>query len=75
MTTSAKTSSLGGSAQLSSENISGTEDCLYLDILAPKIRSNSLPVMFWIHGGEISGLKDLCDFDKMASKHQVVIVK
>ena len=47
-----KTSSLGGSSQLSSENISGTEDCLYLDILAPKNKtSNSLPVMFWIHGG------------------------
>ena len=72
-----KTSSLGGSAQLSSENISGTEDCLYLDILAPKNKtSNSLPVMFWIHGGgNTSGLKDLYDFDKMASKHQVVIVR
>ena len=33
-----KTSSLGGSAQLSSENISGSEDCLYLDILHLKIR-------------------------------------
>ena len=72
-----KTSSLGGSAQLSSENISGTEDCLYLDILAPKNKtSNSLPVMFWIHGGgNTSGLKDLYDFDKMASKHQVIIVR
>ena len=72
-----KTSSLGGSAQLSSENISGTEDCLYLDILAPKNKTNnSLPVMFWIHGGgNTSGLKDLYDFDKMASKHQVVIVR
>ena len=32
--------------------------------------------MFWIHGGgNTSGLKDLYDFDKMASKHQVVIVR
>ena len=55
---------------------SGTEDCLYLDIKAPKNSLNkALPVMFWIHGGgNTSGLKDLYDFSKMAKRHNVVIV-
>ena len=47
-----KTSSLGGSSQFSEKIISGTEDCLYLDIFAPKNSvDKKLPVMFWIHGG------------------------
>jgi para-nitrobenzyl esterase len=46
---------------------SGAEDCLYLDIKAPKkIMISNLPVMFWIHGGgNTTGLKDLYDFSKM----------
>jgi para-nitrobenzyl esterase len=72
-----KTSSLGGSSQFSDESISGTEDCLYLDIFAPKnSNNNSLPVMFWIHGGgNTSGLKDLYEFNKMVEKHEVIIVR
>ena len=71
-----KTSSLGGSSQFSEEAISGSEDCLYLDIIAPKKSSGkSLPVMFWIHGGgNTSGLKDLYDFSKMSRKHNVIVV-
>ncbi len=55
----------------------GTEDCLYLDISAPaRIKSDSLPVMFWIHGGgNTSGLKDLYDFKKMVRKHDVIVVR
>ncbi len=56
----------------------GTEDCLYLDIFVPKknIKDKKLPVMFWIHGGgNTSGLKDLYDFSKMVSKHNVIIVR
>ena len=30
-----RTSSMGGSSQFSGESISGSEDCLYLDIYAP----------------------------------------
>ena len=31
--------------------------------------------MFWIHGGgNTSGLKDLYDFSKMVSKHDVIVV-
>ena len=55
----------------------GNEDCLYLDIFAPKkVDSEKLPVMFWIHGGgNTSGLKDLYDFSKMVRKHNVIIVR
>ena len=55
----------------------GSEDCLYLDVFTPKNSfSNSLPVMFWIHGGgNTSGLKDLYDFSKMVSKHNVIVVR
>jgi len=72
-----KTSSLGGSSEFSDESISGTEDCLYLDIFAPKNNSKDpLPIMFWIHGGgNTSGLKDLYEFNKMVEKHEVIIVR
>ncbi len=55
----------------------GTEDCLYMDISAPvKNKSELLPVMFWIHGGgNTSGLKDLYDFNKMVSRHNVIVVR
>ena len=55
----------------------GTEDCLYLDIVAPaKKKLEPLPVMFWIHGGgNTSGLKELYDFSKMVKKHDVIIVR
>ncbi len=55
---------------------SGTEDCLYLDIKAPKKSSNkALPVMFWIHGGgNTSGLKDLYDFSTMVDRHDIIVV-
>jgi para-nitrobenzyl esterase len=72
-----KTSTLGGSSQFSEKIISGTEDCLYLDIFAPKNSvDKKLPVMFWIHGGgNTSGLKDLYDFSKMVRKHDVIVVR
>ncbi len=71
-----RTSNLGGSAQFSDDPISGSEDCLYLDIYAPsKNLDQSLPVMFWIHGGgNTSGLKDLYDFTKLVKKHDVIVV-
>ena len=71
-----RTSSLGGSSQFSDDLISGTEDCLYLDIYAPKKKSKELlPVMFWIHGGgNTSGLKDLYDFSKLVKRHNVIVV-
>ena len=67
-------SGLGGSD--GDSFISGTEDCLYLDIKRPKkIGNKILPVMFWIHGGgNTSGLKDLYDFSAMVKKHDVIVV-
>ena len=55
----------------------GTEDCLYLDVLAPVKNTNELlPVMFWIHGGgNTSGLKDLYDFNKMVRRHNIIVVR
>ncbi len=68
-------SSLGGAQ--GKEIFVGTEDCLYLDVIAPaKIATESHPVMFWIHGGgNTSGLKDLYDFNKIVKKHNVVVVR
>ena len=67
-------SGMGGSE--GEGHFSGTEDCLYLDIKAPKNSSEKqLPVMFWIHGGgNTSGLKDLYDFSKMVKRHDVIVV-
>ena len=55
----------------------GSEDCLYLDIKAPKkfFKNKLLPVMFWIHGGgNTSGLKDIYDFSKFVRRHEVIVV-
>jgi para-nitrobenzyl esterase len=56
--------------------LTGSEDCLYLDIKTPKKKSSELlPVMFWIHGGgNTSGLKDLYDYSKMVARHDVIVV-
>ena len=55
--------------------IVGSEDCLYLDIKAPKDINKALPVMFWIHGGgNTTGRKDIYDFSKMVRKHDVIVV-
>jgi para-nitrobenzyl esterase len=71
-----KPSGMGGSEFDGDEFFSGSEDCLYLDIKAPKsISDDLLPVMFWIHGGgNTSGLKDTYDFSKMVKKHNVIVV-
>ena len=55
----------------------GTEDCLYLDVVAPQNKKSELmPVMFWIHGGgNTSGLKDIYDFSKMAKNMNVANCK
>ena len=71
-----KPSGMGGSEFDGDEFFSGSEDCLYLDIKAPKSKSGSLlPVMFWIHGGgNTSGFKDIYDFTRMVKKHNVIVV-
>ena len=54
----------------------GSEDCLYLDVVAPEeYDGERLPVMFWIHGGgNTSGTKDTYDFSALARDQQVVVV-
>jgi len=56
-----------------------SEDCLFLNVFTPKgtTESSSLPVMYWIHGGNYiygAGGVDLYDGSRMASMHDVVIV-
>ena len=66
-------SSLGGAN--SSQDFVGTEDCLYLDIRAPKNSKKSLAVMFWIHGGgNTTGLKDIYDFSGLVKNENVIVV-
>jgi para-nitrobenzyl esterase len=63
-------------AGIQGEGIVGQEDCLYLDIKAPVNTLNqSLPVMFWIHGGgNTSGVKDYYDFSELIREHEVLVV-
>ena len=63
-------------AGIQGEGIVGQEDCLYLDIKAPVNNFNqSLPVMFWIHGGgNTSGVKDYYDFSELIRAHDVLVV-
>ena len=72
-----RTSYFGGSGDYSDELISGSEDCLYLDIYKPSKNSNEkLPVMVWIHGGgNTSGLKDIYDFSKFVRRHNIIVVR
>lgn len=57
----------------------GSEDCLYLNIWAPRTHSSTeteqLPVMFWIHGGGNSiGTANTYPGNKLAAGEQVVVV-
>jgi len=59
----------------------GSEDCLYLNIWAPKMNpenvktSAPMPVMLWIHGGSnVSGNADFYDPTALAFEHQVIVV-
>ena len=72
-----RTSGFGGTGDFSDDKISGSEDCLYLDIFSPSLNpKKNLPVMIWIHGGgNTSGLKDIYNFDKFVRKHNVLVVR
>ncbi len=64
---------IGG--QIQAINQTGSEDCLYLDIRAPKKNRDNLPVMFWIHGGgNTSGHKDFYDFSELVKSKNVIVV-
>ena len=58
-------------------SVHGSEDCLYLNIFAPKeIAANEkLPVMFWMHGGSNTiGTSSLYDPSVLASSQRVIVV-
>jgi len=53
-----------------------TEDCLYLNVWAPRSPTASLPVMVWIHGGGFergSGSTPVFDGTHLASRGVVVV--
>ncbi len=61
-------------------DLMGQEDCLYLNVYAPKMdaqaaASAQLPVMFWIHGGSnVWGRAEQYDPSKLAETENVVVV-
>ena len=71
---------MGSDAEAGS--VSGSEDCLYLNVFAPAKDSadaeppgKGLPVMFWIHGGGNSiGSAHVYDASVLAVQEQVVVV-
>ena len=52
------------------------EDCLYLNVTAPKTTSQEkLPVLFWIHGGGfVDGAASDYDASKLADQGKVIVV-
>src|SRR5262249_9683220 len=60
--------------------VTGSEDCLYLNVYAPRAsaeeaRGRKLPVMFWIHGGgNTIGHGDAYDGSELAAAYDVVVV-
>lgn len=53
----------------------GDEDCLYLNVWAPRHSSEPLPVMFWIHGGGNSiGTANTYPGARLAGGEDVVVV-
>ena len=58
-------------------SVHGSEDCLYLNIFAPKEipENEKLPVMFWIHGGSNTiGTSSLYDPSVLAASQKVIVV-
>jgi para-nitrobenzyl esterase len=68
-----KASNYGG---IAGDGIVGNEDCLYLDIRAPKdFIDKNYPVMVWIHGGgNITGHKDYYNYSNLVAEKNVIVV-
>ncbi|MBB6522108.1 carboxylesterase/lipase family protein [Pseudoteredinibacter isoporae] len=57
--------------------IGGSEDCLYLNVYAPKYKDGAEPqaVMVWVHGGSNThGSANIYDGSRLATEHNVVVV-
>ncbi len=65
-----------------SGGVTGSEDCLFLNVFAPRFEPDAipsgerrLPVMLWIHGGgNTIGSADLYDFGRLAVTQDVIVV-
>jgi para-nitrobenzyl esterase len=75
-------SGFGGVTDVSPGTPTGDEDCLYLNVYAPRFApaavpsgAERLPVMVWIHGGgNVIGLADFYDGGNLAASQNVVVV-
>jgi len=75
-------SSITGDGLAKPGEITGSEDCLYLNIYAPPLRINSipqdekrLPVMVWIHGGgNTSGMTSEYNPEVLVKSQNVIVV-
>jgi para-nitrobenzyl esterase len=71
-----------GVADAEPGTLTGQEDCLYLNVYAPRVEADRvprggarLPVMVWIHGGgNVIGLSDFYDGGRLAASQDVVVV-
>lgn len=55
--------------------ITGSEDCLYVNVFRPKTEAQNLPVYIWIHGGSnyFGGAQNY-DGSILANRHNMVVV-
>src|SRR5258706_324613 len=70
-------SPLGGIQTAPPNTPVGDEDCLYLNVYAPRTATPTslLPVMVWIHGGgNTIGAGDLYDGGNLAATRNVVVI-
>jgi len=73
-------SPFGGVYDVPPGTVTGSEDCLYLNVYAPAMTGSdasdaNLPVMFWIHGGGNSvGHASFYDGGRLAQTENVVVV-
>jgi para-nitrobenzyl esterase len=71
---------LSGMPEAKPGSLVGNEDCLYLNVYAPRAsvtdaKLHHLPVMFWIHGGgNTIGRSDGYDGSRLAETYDVVVV-
>lgn len=63
------------SAQLSGAKLSGSEDCLYLNIWRPDSLAKDLPVLVFVHGGgNFVGAGDSFNGEQLASRTQSLVI-